>query len=296
MIQTVEQQWSQMRDVIEKSLLSFLPERSLSAARLLDAMTYSLLGGGKRLRPTLLLMTARACGLPIDRVLPTACAVEMIHTYSLIHDDLPAMDNDDYRRGKLTNHKQFDEATAILAGDALLTLAFETILLTEVDAQTRLFLVRELSQASGARGMVAGQMLDLLAEGKRITDEQLVEIHAKKTGALLRASVRMGALAAEVNQETLCALTIYAESIGLAFQIQDDILDVTGDVLLLGKQTGADLALQKATYPARYGLAGARDRVKELTQRAVNAIQEPNLDLEASTLIDLAYLLTERVF
>lgn len=296
MIQTVEQQWSQMRDVIEESLREYLPEQQSSAARLLDAMTYSLLGGGKRLRPTLLLMTARACGLPIERVLPAACAVEMIHTYSLIHDDLPAMDNDDYRRGKLTNHKQFDEATAILAGDALLTLAFETILLSELDAQTNMSLVRELSFASGARGMVAGQMLDLLAEGQSITDEQLAKIHAKKTGALLRASVRMGALAAGVDQPTLHALTIYAESIGLAFQIQDDILDVTGDKALLGKQTGGDVVLQKATYPARYGVSGARERVKELTEHAVDALKKPDLSLEPNVLIEMAYLLTERVF
>jgi geranylgeranyl pyrophosphate synthase len=242
--------------------------------RLFEAMHYSLLIGGKRVRPTLVYAAASAVSPQAEKATldSIACAVEFIHTYSLIHDDLPAMDDDDLRRGSPTCHRQFDEATAILAGDALQTRAFE--LLTELDlaADIRIQLVATLAGASGARGMVGGQAIDLGAVQRRIGLDQLETMHRLKTGALIRAAVRMGALAANADSAQRDALDRYAAAIGLAFQVQDDILDITSDTETLGKQQGADLARDKPTYPALFGLDGARAKARALHDEAIAAL------------------------
>ncbi|MFE8072753.1 (2E,6E)-farnesyl diphosphate synthase [Marinobacteraceae bacterium S3BR75-40.1] len=242
--------------------------------RLHEAMRYSVLGGGKRLRAALVLATAEAFGADDGQAEAPASAVELIHAYSLIHDDLPAMDDDDLRRGQPTCHIAFGEAPAILAGDALQALAFE--LLTEapgVAAPQRLAMVRELSRASGADGMVGGQMLDLAAAGQAFTREHLERIHRKKTGALIEASLILGALSAPVSQETdLTALRRFGRLIGLAFQVQDDILDVEASTEVLGKQQGADAERGKATYPALMGLEAARDYLGTLFDEACQAL------------------------
>lgn len=216
--------------------------------KILQAMEYSLLSGGKRLRPILLMAAADAISNDGEKFLPVACAVEMIHTYSLIHDDLPAMDNDDYRRGKLTNHKVFGDAMAILAGDALLTLAFEVITRQKADPAVLIEVIREISTASGIFGMVGGQSVDIQSEGKKINLIALRRMHLAKTGALFRASIRSGAILAGASKEQLDALTQYAENFGLAFQITDDILDATGDAKKLGKSVGSDARNKKSTY------------------------------------------------
>lgn len=216
--------------------------------KILQAMEYSLLSGGKRLRPILLMAAADAISNDGEKFLPVACAVEMIHTYSLIHDDLPAMDNDDYRRGKLTNHKVFGDAMAILAGDALLTLAFEVITRQKADPAILVEVIREISTASGIFGMVGGQSVDIQSEGKKINLIALRRMHLAKTGALFRASIRSGAILAGASKEQLDALTQYAENFGLAFQITDDILDATGDAKKLGKSVGSDARNKKSTY------------------------------------------------
>jgi len=240
------------------------------------AMEYSLMAGGKRLRPALALGAARVLGARDEVALPAACALEMIHTYSLIHDDLPAMDNDDLRRGKPTAHKAFGEATAILAGDALLTLAFE-VLAEAGNCEV----IREIAQASGVGGMAGGQFIDLESEGKQIGLEELREIHRCKTGALIRVAVRAGALLAGATPQALAALTAYGEHIGLAFQIADDILDVVGDEAAIGKPVGSDVANAKATYPAILGLERARDLAREAADAALAALEDfgPEADL-----------------
>jgi geranylgeranyl pyrophosphate synthase len=243
--------------------------------RLFDAMEYSLLIGGKRVRPTLVYAAAhavsdRATNETLDAI---ACAVEFIHTYSLVHDDLPAMDNDDLRRGSLTCHKKFDEATAILAGDGLQTRAFELLAeLPGVDAGIRVQLIATLAAASGPRGMVGGQAIDLGAMQQKIDATHLETMHRLKTGALIRASARLGALAAGATAAQLDALDRYAAAIGLAFQVQDDILDITADTATLGKQQGADIARDKPTYPALLGLDGARAKAQALHGEAIGAL------------------------
>ncbi len=235
-------------------------------ARLVEAARYSLFAGGKRLRPALAL---GACELVLGEdtpALPAACALEMIHTYSLIHDDLPAMDNDDLRRGRPTSHRVFGEAAAILAGDALLTMAFDAAAAAGAE------IVREIAQAAGIEGMVGGQLLDMDAEGRPASLEELRRIHACKTGALIRASVRCGALCGGASPAQLAALTLYGEQAGLAFQIADDILDVTGEAEKLGKNTGADAAHTKATYPGLLGLDGARRLASETVGAALEAL------------------------
>lgn len=261
----------------EQAMAGFLPSPASGVTRLNEAMHYSVFAGGKRLRPALVLLTARACGGDETRVLPAACAMEFIHTYSLIHDDLPAMDNDDYRRGKLTNHKVFGEATAILAGDALLTLAFETVAAAALPPAAIADLVRELARAAGALGMVGGQMADLLAQGKALTEAELRAVHARKTGALLTASVVIGARAMELSADKLDHLRAYGDCIGLAFQIVDDILDVAGDATVLGKATGGDVAAGKATYPGLLGLDESRRRAAELVAQAQRWVQQAQL-------------------
>jgi farnesyl diphosphate synthase len=266
---------------IEQQLDIRLPSIKDAPQRLHEALRYSALGGGKRVRPALVYATATALGIPLDHVDGVACAVELIHAYSLVHDDLPAMDNDDLRRGRPTCHKAFDEATAILAGDALQVLAFE--LLTDgpglpPSTTIRLKLVSLLARASGTQGMAGGQALDLAATGRRLTLPEVEQVHARKTGALIHASVMMAASCSNaISLPTLQALDDYALAVGLAFQIQDDLLDVEGDPAIIGKATGADLALNKPTYPAVAGLDTSRTRMHQLHTSALDAIHRVGL-------------------
>ncbi|HET9448364.1 MAG TPA: farnesyl diphosphate synthase [Steroidobacteraceae bacterium] len=258
---------------IERELAARLPPTTARPTRLHEALRYSALGSGKRVRPVLAYATASALGIPEANVDGVACAVELIHAYSLVHDDLPAMDDDDLRRGRPTCHKAFDEATAILVGDALQVLAFETLASDPglpADATIRLELVRLLAVASGTSGMAGGQALDLAAVGRRLSLAEVEEMHERKTGALIHASVMMAAVCAEGRSEAVMqALDEFARAIGLAFQIQDDLLDIEGDPTLLGKATGADRAHDKATYPSSVGVETARRRMQELHLRAL---------------------------
>jgi len=283
--------------LVNRTLENYLPKVRGPAFRVVEAMHYSLFAGGKRLRPILCLAGAEAVGGDINEALPVACALEMIHTYSLIHDDLPAMDDDDLRRGQPTCHKQFDQATAILAGDGLLPEAFRII--AEISPQytgreTVLLEVIELiATAAGYRGMVGGQMLDLLAEGRKITIKELETIHRLKTGALLTASARAGAMVGGGSRQEVTMLTGYGEKFGLAFQVTDDILDVEGDSAEMGKAVGADAKRQKATYPGLLGLEQAKTWARRLVEAAVAEI-EP-LGEKAAPLQELArYLLKRR--
>jgi geranylgeranyl diphosphate synthase, type II len=261
--------------------------------RLLAAMRYSLMGGGKRLRPILTLMAAEACGSDQEVALPSACAVEMVHTYSLIHDDLPAMDDDDLRRGRPTCHRAFDEATAILAGDALLTLAFEVVARDTRPAEAAVACVRELAEGAGPTGMVSGQMADLEAEGSDdATLEALEAIHRRKTGALLKAALRMGGLSASANAVQMAALDSYGRGVGLAFQIVDDLLDVQGDEQKLGKRVGKDSGLGKWTYPALIGIDGSRRKARQAAEEAIAALSP--LGPSGAQLRELALELLER--
>lgn len=260
----------------ETALDARLPASHLSPTRLHEAMRYSVLGGGKRVRPALVFATAATLELDENQVESAACAVEMIHAYSLIHDDLPAMDDDDLRRGQPTCHKAFDEATAILAGDALQVLAFAVLAgdasLTP-DTSIRVKLIDLLAQASGTFGMAGGQALDLAAEGQPLNLAAITDIHVRKTGALISASVLMAAACKpDLDDQSLAALTDYAHCVGLAFQIQDDLLDIEGDAALLGKATGADQLRNKPTYPAVVGIAEAHAEVKRLHARAIASL------------------------
>jgi farnesyl diphosphate synthase/geranylgeranyl diphosphate synthase type II len=272
----------------ETALSQALEYLNISDAYLADAMAYSLFNGGKRVRPFLVQATAQALGINDARVDISMAAIEMVHSYSLVHDDLPAMDDDDLRRGQPTCHIQFNEATAILAGDALLTGAFEILadMPADFSMSQRLQLIRLLSQGSGASGMVAGQAIDLASVGKEVDLSHLENMHSHKTGALIRISVLMGAHCGQPDEETLKHLTIYANAIGLAFQVQDDILDIESDTATLGKQQGADMALNKPTYPALLGLEGAKEKAQQLHQAALAALV--NLPGDTSALIDLA--------
>src|SRR4029077_14920154 len=237
------------------------------------AMRYSLFAGGKRLRPILCLAAAEACGGLTKSALPLACALECIHTYSLIHDDLPSMDNDDFRRGRATCHKVFGDGIAVLAGDALLTVAFE--IAAEAKAWPRYDLraiFREIFVAAGSRRLIAGQVADLEGEGKRINRRQLRYIHENKTAALLTTSVRLGAMSANARPKQLAAITAFGRALGLAFQVIDDILDITQTSEKLGKSAGKDVAAKKATYPAVIGLAKSRAEAKRLTRKAHDAL------------------------
>lgn len=260
------------RERVQAALDTLLPPTNRQPQRLHEAMRYAVLNGGKRVRASLVYMTARAVGAADAELDLPAAAVELIHAYSLVHDDLPAMDNDDLRRGVPTCHIAFDEATALLAGDALQTFAFE--LLTRVQAPARAAaMVAALTRASGAAGMAGGQAIDLESVGKQIGIDALQNMHELKTGALIRGAIRLGALAADdVNAETFDALDRYGHRIGLAFQIQDDILDVEGDTATLGKRQGADQALDKPTYPALMGLDPARALARQMHDEAVEAL------------------------
>jgi geranylgeranyl diphosphate synthase type II len=233
-------------------------------------MRYSVFAGGKRIRPILCLESARIFEAKVSPALYPGCAIEFIHTYSLIHDDLPALDNDDLRRGKPTSHKKFGEATAILAGDALLTLAFETIAASPVAAERRVAMVTEIASAAGTvKGMVGGQVADLEAEGKPVSPEMLEYIHRSKTAALIRASITAGALCAGAPADEVARLRRFGETIGWAFQVTDDILDVEESSAALGKTAGKDIAQQKATYPSVYGLERSHEIAKELADKGI---------------------------
>ena len=265
--------WQSRRTLVERALQAELDRTDILDDKLRASMAYSLMAGGKRLRPILLMAAADAVGADGTKFITAACALEMIHTYSLIHDDLPAMDNDDYRRGKLTNHKAYDEGTAILAGDALLTLAFTVILRQQdVPAERLLRVVDETGRAAGAEGMVGGQMLDLEAENRRISMEELRRVHMGKTGALFRAALRCGAILAGASERQLAALTAYADHFGLAFQITDDILDVIGTAEDIGKPVGSDEKNHKSTYVTLTSLDEAQSLARQTVESAADAL------------------------
>lgn len=288
---------AQLQSRIEQVLDRVLALPEPGTPRLREAMRYSVLGGGKRLRPLLVYLSGEALGAPLERLDLPAAAVELIHVYSLVHDDLPAMDDDDLRRGRPTCHKAFDEATAILVGDSLQALAFEILAggddLPDGEAATRLAMSRVLADRIGTRGMAGGQAMDLGAVGRRLDLQELEAMHRRKTGALIEASVLMGAIAAGVRQGPRYeALRTLAAEIGLAFQIQDDILDVSGDAQTLGKATGADAAHNKPTYPSTIGLEAARQRAAEHERRAIAALD--TLGPAAGPLRELARLMVDR--
>ena len=261
---------------VDEALERSLPPESAPPETVHKAMRYSVFAGGKRLRPVLVIAGAEAVGGAMDDVMPTACAMELIHTYSLVHDDLPAMDDDDFRRGRPTSHKVFGDAMAILAGDGLLTLAFRLLaenLRPGMDGRVLRDVLVEVAEAAGTGGMVGGQVADLEAEGRQVTPEALDYIHLHKTAALIRASIRSGAALCGATPAQLQALAVAGTSLGLAFQIVDDILDVTGTTEQLGKTAGKDQAQQKATYPAVHGLAASRARAEALMAEALGALQ-----------------------
>lgn len=292
----VEPTISQYRSRVEHALEQRLPSAELHPSRLHEAMRYAVLGGGKRIRPTLVYAAGAIVGAGLESLDGPACAVECIHAYSLIHDDLPAMDNDELRHGKPSCHKAFGEALAILAGDALQALAFQVLSQDGVlvpSPATRLQMLNVLAQAAGSRGMAGGQAIDLAAVGQELTLAELENMHIHKTGALIRASVVLGALSQPgVCPERLERLDHYAKCVGLAFQIYDDILDVIGDSGILGKTAGADLAREKPTYPALLGLEGAREHAHALHQEALASLD--TFGPEADTLRWIADYIVKR--
>jgi len=260
----------QRQQQVEEALNHYLPAPTGAFAKIHEAMRYSVFAGGKRLRPLLCLASFEIFKDRLQEVLPTACAIELVHTYSLIHDDLPCMDNDDFRRGKPTNHKVFGEAMAVLAGDALLTLAFELITRAPILKPAMVVTaIRELAQVSGTTGLIGGQVQDLEAEGKTILPEQLQAIHLYKTAALLSGAVRLGGILGEANAKELKSLSHFGEKLGLSFQIIDDVLDVESTTEIMGKQTQKDFMKEKATYPALYGVERSRQMAKELYEEAL---------------------------
>ncbi|MEG6585641.1 polyprenyl synthetase family protein [Dendrosporobacter sp. 1207_IL3150] len=260
--------------LIDQCLDKFVPADNSAVSVILESMRYSLFAGGKRLRPILLMAAADAVGGKGERFLNVACGLEMIHTYSLIHDDLPAMDNDDYRRGKPTNHKVYGDGLAILAGDALLTAAFETMLKQEdVEAKNLLKVIREISFAAGPYGMVGGQAIDLASEGKTIDMDTVKFMHQAKTGALFKAAIRAGAILANASKDQVELLSTFADNFGLAFQITDDILDVIGSQDKIGKPVGSDIRNHKATYVTLYSLDEAHNMAQQAVDNAVKALE-----------------------
>ncbi len=284
------------RKLIDNALAGYFHDDKDEYATICGAARYSLLSGGKRIRPVLCAAAAEAVGGNTAEVLPAACALEMIHTYSLIHDDLPAMDNDDYRRGRLTSHKVFGEDIAVLAGDALLTEAFR--ILTDREEMPRippdrlLTVACEIAGAAGYRGMVGGQALDVRAEAKKGDLESLSTMHRHKTGALLRVSLRAGAILAGAGSDALASLSAYGERIGLAFQIADDILNVEGDSELMGKKTGSDAARGKVTFPRLIGVEASRTRAAQLVTEAISFLGR--LDDRAKPLRAIASYIMDR--
>ncbi len=288
------------KERVDSALERYLPKKEELTSNLYRAMHHSLFAGGKRIRPILSIASFEAAGGKGERILPFACALEMIHTYSLIHDDLPAIDNDDYRRGKPTCHKVFGEAIAILAGDGLLTEAFR--LMTSrpekdpslSDDALVLDVINEVGQAAGVSGMVGGQVVDIESEGKAVDLPTLQYIHTHKTGAMILASVRVGAKLGSATEVHLKALTRYGESLGLAFQIADDVLNVEGQAALMGKSTGSDLDKGKATYPSVLGVEESKVRSKELVEMAVDALKL--LGSEADPLREIARFVIAREY
>ena len=282
--------------LIERALDRYLPKADAKPATLHRAMRYSLFAGGKRLRPILCLAAAEACGGKIPNALPLACALECIHTYSLVHDDLPSMDDDDFRRGRPTCHKVFGDGIAILAGDALLTIAFEIVSNAKPTSRyDTSILLREIAVAAGSQRLIAGQVADLEAEGKNVKRDQLQFIHENKTAAILKSSVRLGAMSANADARKLSAVTRFGQRLGLAFQIIDDILDVTQTSEILGKSAGKDIAAKKATYPAVIGLEKSRAEARRLTRQAHKALSVLRSS-DAEPLHALANYLLEREY
>lgn len=260
--------------MVEDALNRYLPPPDTYPPLIHQAMRYSVMGGGKRLRPALVMAGAETVGGSAVDVLPAACAIELIHAYSLVHDDLPAMDNDDYRRGKPTNHKVYGEAMALLAGDALLTLAFK--LLAECPSSHPKDVVRvihEIALGAGTLGLIGGQVVDTFSAGEEIDEKLLNYIHRNKTGAMYRLSVRSGAILAGAKEKELANLTEYAEHLGLAFQIKDDILDCEGDEKKLGKPVGSDIRNKKATYPSLFGMENSREKARVAINNAIAALR-----------------------
>ena len=288
---------SKKKDIVDKSLDKLVPPAKTFPTSINEAMRYSLFAGGKRVRPILSIAAAEALGAKTIGLLPLAGALELIHTYSLIHDDLPAMDNDDFRRGRPTCHKVYGEAIAILAGDGLLNMAFEVLSdprrTKTISASRLLAITREISIASGVFGMVGGQVMDMESEGKDIEFPMLEYIHTHKTGALIRASVRVGALYAKAGKRQLADLTRYGELVGLAFQIADDILDITGTQEEIGKDVGSDLEKDKKTYPSFFGLEESRRRAVEVVDHALASLK--SFDRKADPLRELARYIINRV-
>jgi len=295
---SASQYLSEGKKLIEERILSFLPQGKAYPESIHEAMRYSLLAGGKRLRPVLVMAAAEAVGGDRHTILPFAVAAELIHTYTLIHDDLPALDNDDLRRGKPTNHKVFGEAIAILAGDALLTQAF--IIMTRaagmevIPPECVLTATHEMAGALGSTGMIGGQVVDLESEGKAINSETLEYIHIYKTGFLIRACIRCGGILSEATKDQLTSLSSFGAHIGLAFQIIDDILDITGDQEKLGKDIGSDLTKNKATYPALYGLEESKRKAEELVEESIDCLNE--FDDRADPLREIARFFVQRTF
>jgi geranylgeranyl pyrophosphate synthase len=282
---------------IEQVLDRCLALPDAGTPRLREAMRYSTLGGGKRLRPALVYLTGESLGAALTALDAPAAAVELIHVYSLVHDDLPAMDDDDLRRGRPTCHRAYDEATAILVGDALQALAFSVLAddsMGKVVPATRLSMIRTLAQAAGTAGMAGGQAVDLAAVGQSLSVDAVENMHRRKTGALIKGSVLLGAIGAGIDSgPDFRALELFGDEIGLAFQIQDDILDVEGDAAVLGKTTGADAALSKPTYPSTVGLPAARDRARDLRDRAIGALVP--LGARNAPLVELAQFVVSRI-
>ncbi len=305
------EQYQQRAEAILESVLAYKEQQPLQQSRLRESMRYSVLEGGKRVRPILVYATGEALNVPLELLDKPAAAIELIHVYSLIHDDLPAMDDDDLRRGKATAHIAFDEATAILSGDALQTLAFEILSqeqplqhallqrqqarsLHKISAKNQLKIISILSTAAGMRGMVEGQAIDLAAVGKTLNERQLENMHHHKTGALIRASVHMASYCTDsATQEQRNKLLDYAEAIGLAFQVHDDILDIESDTETLGKQQGADIAAGKPTYPSIIGLDAAKLKAKKLYQDALDALSD--FGPEADLLREIAGFIVKRL-
>jgi len=293
----IKEYLAQKRIAVDKALESLVPPAKTFPPKVFEAMRYSLFAGGKRVRPIFALASAEALGAKTAGFLPIAGALELIHTYSLIHDDLPAMDDDDLRRGRPTCHKVYGEAIAILAGDGLLNRAFEVLSdprrLKTVTAVRLIAITREISLASGVFGMIGGQVVDMESEGKDVDLPTLEYIHTHKTGALIRASVRTGAIYAKASEKRLKALTRYGERVGLAFQIADDILDIVGSREEIGKDVGSDLKKGKKTFPSFYGLEESRRRAKEVADQALAALND--FDRKADPLRELATYIVTRV-
>lgn len=267
----------QKREIIDEALNQYLPPETEYPQTIHEAMRYSVFAGGKRLRPILVIAAAEVVGGRAEKVLPTACAIELIHTFSLIHDDLPAIDNDDYRRGKLTCHKVFGEDMAILAGDGLLTHAFQLLAqnseIKTINKEAMPLVIKEVAAAIGTLGLIGGEVVDIQSEGKEIDLPRLEYIHSHKTGALISISLKVGAMLVDAQEEEMEALFQYGKLIGLAFQIVDDILNVEGDEVQLGKPVGSDLRQKKATYPALFGIEASRQKARRLVEEAKKELE-----------------------